>query len=69
MDNGTTVLHHNIGSTYACRYDRRPDALYVLMTYLDVSSSDRINVNKAYYIIFIYLMLILESTGPVVQAI
>ena len=47
MDNGTTVLHHNIGSTYACRYDRRPDALYVLMTYLDISSSDRIYVNKA----------------------
>ena len=56
MDNGTTLLlrpvcdtHHNIGSTHACRYDRRPDALYVLMTYLGISSSDRIYVNKAYY--------------------
>ena len=49
MDNVTSLLHHNIGSTHDCRYDRRPYALYVLMTYLGISSSDRIYVNKAYY--------------------
>ena len=64
MDNGTTLLlrpvcdtHHNIGSTHACRYDRRPYALYVLMTYLGISSSDRIYVNKALLYYYYYLLL------------
>ena len=65
MDNGTTVLHHNIGSIHACRYDRRPYALYVLMTYLGISSSDRIYVNKAlllnvYNVVNIFLNSYLE---------